>query len=284
MTDYHLHDKSISQLKTIVREFNLDIEELRLFGDLRKRETWEKIIEQRSPHEADQIDWNEATAEDCCSDQRVATYKGWDIAVYLPNGGIVAVSIHKDGIYWQASTEHLKAWMQIGRHTQLAKRFIDSREDQSQTGLDQVEAARQLKADAECREEPPQLEINAKLGYVPISFGKTLEQVMSGGKTVTRRTWQDSYAEGFTKRYLAGVTGYPVFNRDRRYGGQQIGIVSLLCPPCKERLMDMPDSDLAREGFPELSRTEFIDRFFEGNSELTVWVIRFKFMPVAIAA
>lgn len=115
----------------------------------------------------------------------------------------------------------------------------------------------------------------------PISFGKTLDALLSGGKSVTRRTWTDRHAEHFIKRYESGL---PVraFDRDQRYGGQQIGWLKLTQKPYREHLADMPEADVIAEGFPELSKPEFLDRFFEGDADLTVWVIRFEFTPLEV--
>ena len=43
----------------------------------------------------------------------------------------------------------------------------------------------------------------------------------------------------------------------------------------------MPESDLAREGFPELSKAEFARRFFNGDDTQFVWVLRFFFTPLS---
>lgn len=113
---------------------------------------------------------------------------------------------------------------------------------------------------------------------VAISFGYTTPQLFEG-KSVTRRCWKDSYAQQFIKRWQRGITTYIALDKDRRWGGKQIGWITLTCCPYKQRLSDMPQSDLAAEGFPELNAQEFIQRFFKGNDQQRVWVIRFKFTP-----
>lgn len=113
---------------------------------------------------------------------------------------------------------------------------------------------------------------------IAISFGRTLPQLLSGNKSVTRRAWADSYGKAFVNRFKEGKILYPAFDKDRRYGGKQIGLIRLTCPPYKERLGDMPAADLILEGFPELNRWEFMDRFFGGDWELKVWVVRFEFI------
>ncbi|MEB3281189.1 MAG: hypothetical protein VKK42_19920 [Lyngbya sp.] len=124
---------------------------------------------------------------------------------------------------------------------------------------------------------------SASVGRIPISFGKTLEQLLSGEKTVTRRKWSDGYAQGFVKRCIdKGISAYPAFDKDRLYGGKQVGMISLICPPYKEKLIDMPDSDIPREGFPGMLRSEFIDRFFDGDAYSKVWVVRFNFVKSSV--
>ena len=115
----------------------------------------------------------------------------------------------------------------------------------------------------------------------PISFGKTLDALLGGGKSVTRRTWSRRHAEHFINRFDRGQN-VRAFDKDRRGGGQLVGWLRLTQKPYRERLADMPSSDVAAEGFPELSKPEFIDRFFEGNADLTVWVIRFEFAPLEV--
>lgn len=70
------------------------------------------------------------------------------------------------------------------------------------------------------------------------------------------------------------------FDKDQRYGGQQIGWLRLTHKPYRERLLVMPAVDVAAEGFPGLSKREFINRFFQGDTDLTVWVVRFEFEPL----
>lgn len=113
---------------------------------------------------------------------------------------------------------------------------------------------------------------------IAISFGYTTPQLFEG-KSVTRRCWKDSYAQQFIKRWQCGITTYIALDKDRRWGGKQIGWITLTCCPIKQRLSEMPLSDLAAEGFPELNAQEFIQRFFKGDRTKEVWVIWFKFTP-----
>ncbi len=125
-----------------------------------------------------------------------------------------------------------------------------------------------------------------KIFGVPISFGKTLPQLLSGNKSVTRRTWSDNYARMFINAYKQGKL-IQAFDKDRRYGGKLIGYLKV-SNIHKEGLLDMPDSDVECEGFPELSKRQFLERFFDKhnvtwdkiNKPPMVFVIRFKFIPL----
>ncbi|NEQ64988.1 MAG: hypothetical protein F6K21_05700 [Symploca sp. SIO2D2] len=62
-----------------------------------------------------------------------------------------------------------------------------------------------------------------------------------------------------------------------RIGGRPIGYLELTEKPYLERLCDMSEADIAAEGYPELSKKKFIDKFFPGLSlESKLWVIRFN--------
>jgi len=117
-----------------------------------------------------------------------------------------------------------------------------------------------------------------------ISFGKTCVQTRHGtsllvGKTVTRRIWKDSHAQKFINAFERSLR-VQALDKDLRCGGQQIGWLTLTEKPYQEHLADMPSSDLAAEGFPELSRDEFIEQFFFGKADTLVWVVRFQFEPL----
>jgi site-specific DNA-cytosine methylase len=107
-----------------------------------------------------------------------------------------------------------------------------------------------------------------------ISFGWTAQYLPA--KTVTRRDWKDSHAEKFIRAYERGDR-IVALDKDKRYGGKQIGWCKLACLPYKEKLSDMPISDLVAEGGMVDTTKEFIDKYFDGNSSKEVWVIRFEF-------
>ena len=115
---------------------------------------------------------------------------------------------------------------------------------------------------------------------VALSFGWTVPQLFAG-KSVTRRCWKDSYGQQFIKRWQRGITTYIALDKNWRQGGKQIGWITLTVAPYKERLCEMRYEDVAAEGFPELTRDEFIERFFNGDDQQQVWVIRFRFTPLS---
>ena len=115
-------------------------------------------------------------------------------------------------------------------------------------------------------------------GY-PISFGKTLTPLLEGRKTVTRRIWKGSSASRHTQRYNKG---FPIqaFDHSRRKGGRRIGWLKLTLPPYEECLRDMPEEEVLLEGFPDMTKAEFLRKFFQGQEGAIVWVVRFKFVPI----
>ncbi|WP_293271538.1 hypothetical protein [Microcoleus sp. PH2017_02_FOX_O_A] len=115
-----------------------------------------------------------------------------------------------------------------------------------------------------------------ELSGLVISFGKTLPYLPQ--KTVTRRAWKDGHAKKFANAFDRNKL-VKAFDKDRRYGGKQIGWCRLLCAPYKEKLCDMPPLDLKAEGGMCQSIGEFVGRYFKGDSSFVVWVIRFEFIP-----
>lgn len=119
------------------------------------------------------------------------------------------------------------------------------------------------------------LKNDADSGLV-ISFGKVLPPLLSGEKTVTRRTWQTSHASKFVDAYKNGMR-IRAFDKSPRIGGKQVGWLTLTEEPLQERLDKMPATDLAAEGFADLTLSQFADQFFDGVMDTLVWVIRFSF-------
>ncbi len=116
----------------------------------------------------------------------------------------------------------------------------------------------------------------SRVSGLKISFGKTLDYLPH--KSVTRRVWKDSHAAKFIRAYENNQL-VEALDKDARKGGKRIGYLELVCEPYKEKLSDMPDSDLQAEGGMVATTQEFINQFFDGNADNEVWVVRFKFYP-----
>ena len=77
------------------------------------------------------------------------------------------------------------------------------------------------------------------------------------------------------KAWDAGRLEHDAYDRTPRIGGKKIGRFRLTARPYLERLRDMPDADLAAEGFPEFETIqEYID-FMQADPEEVFAVIRF---------
>jgi len=112
-----------------------------------------------------------------------------------------------------------------------------------------------------------------------LSFGYTADRLHQ--KTVTRRNWKERHVKQFIKSFREGKL-VDAYDKSPRNGGKKIAILRLTAEPYQEKLEDMPESEVALEGYPELSKQEFIDKFF-GNFDTTqpLWVVRFAVIPFA---
>lgn len=132
-----------------------------------------------------------------------------------------------------------------------------------------------------------------------ISFAWTVPALLAGEKTVTRRDWKASHAQGFSRGELVSA-----YDKDPRAGGQKIGEIRLKVPPYLEPVSEMPASDYDLEGFayfedhPEelpssappwmrgLTRENFTDDtglyvdadrlFYPGAGARALYVVRFE--------
>jgi hypothetical protein len=117
----------------------------------------------------------------------------------------------------------------------------------------------------------------------PISFGYTAQYL--DRKTQTRREWKNSHAAKFCNAFdRAAAAGQqlrvPAINKGYHAGGKQIGSCVITERPYRQRLSDMPDGDLLAEGGMSATVSEFISQYFKGNTNLEVWVIRFRFQEI----
>jgi hypothetical protein len=127
------------------------------------------------------------------------------------------------------------------------------------------------------------MHFSPKVSGLTISFGYPgCEQALiEGRKTVTRRVWKDSHAKKFLKAKEEGafVTAIDKLSYSKARPSKKIGFLKLT-HIYEERIGDMPVSDIALEGGLGCeSVSDFVEKFFDGNSDLIVWVVRFEFFP-----
>ena len=115
-----------------------------------------------------------------------------------------------------------------------------------------------------------------------ISYGWTAQYLPpSGTKDTTRRCWKPRTLASW-QRSFDREPGRPHVAVDKclAYGGKQIGTIVLKERPYLEKLADMKEEELLREGGMCNTIEEFIDRYFGGNGDQMVTVVRFNFEPI----
>lgn len=70
------------------------------------------------------LHWIEVTGDDAARDELAAHYKGFEIRLLVPNGGIIGVTVCGNGS-WSAPTEEHKRYHDEDWHIACAKQFID---------------------------------------------------------------------------------------------------------------------------------------------------------------
>lgn len=112
-----------------------------------------------------------------------------------------------------------------------------------------------------------------------ISFGYTKQYLLAGKKTCTRRVWKPKTFQSCIKAYDDGMNYHTAVDKQLSYGGRRIGTILLTERPYLQRLTDMPEEDLVAEGGMVATLNEFIDKYFNGNANTEVAVLRFDFIP-----
>lgn len=102
-----------------------------------------------------------------------------------------------------------------------------------------------------------------------ISFAWTTKALCDGEKDMTRRDWKDSNA----KRFKAGET-VAAYDKLPYHGGKKVAEIRLTKDPYRQKLKDMPESDLKREGGLWKSKDEFIG-LFGGDPNKSPYVVEF---------
>lgn len=77
-----------------------------------------------------------------------------------------------------------------------------------------------------------------------ISFAWTLEPLLEGVKSVTRRAWKPKYAARFHKGDL--VIAY---DKMPHHGGKRVALLKLTHDPYLESTIKLPEEDYVNEGF-----------------------------------
>jgi len=118
-----------------------------------------------------------------------------------------------------------------------------------------------------------------------ISFGWTAQYLDK--KTQTRRVWKDSHAAKFCNAFDRAVAAgqqlrVPAIDKAYHAGGKQIGWCVISSQPYKQRLGDMPESDLLAEGGMSATVVDFICKYFKGEADLEIWVIDFEFTSLIV--
>lgn len=111
-----------------------------------------------------------------------------------------------------------------------------------------------------------------------VSFAWTTKALLAGRKRCTRRMWNDEYFDRWVYAWRAGRRVHDAYDRQPRFNGHKIGEIRLTCEPYREKLADMPDSDLIEEGGLWENKEQFIELF--GSPDLMPVVIRFEFTPL----
>lgn len=113
-----------------------------------------------------------------------------------------------------------------------------------------------------------------------ISFGWTAQYLPPHGrKDTTRRLWKPRTLKSWQKAWDEDRLTHTAVNKCLAYGGERIGTITLLERPFLEKLGEMPEADLLREGGMCSSVEEFINRYFNGDADQSVAVVRFHFQP-----
>jgi hypothetical protein len=110
-----------------------------------------------------------------------------------------------------------------------------------------------------------------------ISFANTIEPFKKGIQTVTRRYWNDKYAEGFWNVACENGGLAIACSRSQQWGGKRIGLIRVTKKPYRQKLEYITDADEIKSGHMWGNAKDYIS--FLGGPELEPWVIEFEAMP-----
>ena len=108
-----------------------------------------------------------------------------------------------------------------------------------------------------------------------ISFRHTVNALLKGQKTVTRRMWADRTARCYKVRtWHDAWSALPWIA-----GAQRVGIIEATQDAYREALGDITLAEVVAEGFPQMSVEDFLAmycRIFKAQPETILWVARFR--------
>ena len=109
-----------------------------------------------------------------------------------------------------------------------------------------------------------------------MSFAWTIEPLLAGLKTNSRRFWSDSYAQKFHKGILVQA-----YDKSPRCGGKRIAIIRLTAELYRQKLSKMTDEDEIKEGGLWGSAKAYIE--FMGGPDREPYVVEFKLKRESIS-
>jgi len=112
-----------------------------------------------------------------------------------------------------------------------------------------------------------------------ISFAWTVDALLAGRKTCTRRQWGDRYFGQWVRAWREGRLIHDAWDKLPRAGGRKIARMELTCEPYRQALRDMPVEDLEAEGGYWDTVEEFAE-LFGGDLDRVVTVVRFRLVGV----
>jgi len=108
-----------------------------------------------------------------------------------------------------------------------------------------------------------------------ISFSLTRDELLSGKKTVTRRTWKTSHMRNWQAWFDDGRRTHDAYDKIPIAGGRRIARIQLTKRPYWERLSEMPESDLEKEG-GMVDSLEGFYKLIDASPSTQVAVVRFE--------
>ena len=111
-----------------------------------------------------------------------------------------------------------------------------------------------------------------------ISFAWTTVALLAHKKTVTRRDWSDRTYLMWLKAWEENRLIQPAWDQAPFVkGAKKIGDIKLTCSPYRERLGDMPESDVPLEGGLWATKKDYIE-YMGGDRNKVLTVVRFELL------